>query len=247
MSDDTPTADQPAGPHAGRGAGRSADQHTGTPAGRGAGRSADQHTGTPANRSVKRLRDPRALRALAHPIRLSLVGLLRVEGPLTATRAAELLGESSASMSFHLRQLAKYGMVEEAGGGKGRERPWRATAMFTNLPETAENPDLAVAADLLSSVIAERYFEDVMGWLEARQAEPAEWQRAAQFGDTFLYITADELAALGEQTQQMVDQYIDRQANPDLRPPGARLVSYLHLAFPLLRPFGRRPGEGAGQ
>ena len=53
-------------------------------------------------------------------------------------------------------------MVEEAGGGKGRERPWRATAMFTNLPEAAENPDLAVAADLLSSVIAERYFEDVM-------------------------------------------------------------------------------------
>ena len=45
----------------------------------------------------------------------------------------------------------------------------------------------------------------------------------------------------------MVDQYIDRQANPGLRPPGARLVSYLHLAFPLLRPFGRRPEEGTGQ
>ena len=180
--------------------------------------------GRPANRSVNRLRDPRALRALAHPIRLSLVGLLRVEGPLTATRAAELLGESSASTSFHLRQLAKYGLVEEAGGGKGRERPWRATAMFTNLPDVAENPDLAVAAELLSSVIAERYFEDVMRWLEVRQAEPEEWQRVAQFGDTYLYLTADELAALGEQTQQMMDQYIDRQTQPGTpaggRPPG---------------------------
>ena len=195
--------------------------------------------GRPANRSVTRLRDPRALRALAHPIRLSLVGLLRVEGPLTATRAAELLGESSASMSFHLRQLAKYGLVEEAGGGKGRERPWRATAMFTNLPDVAENPDLAVAAELLSSVIAERYFEDVMRWLEVRQSEPEEWQRVAQFGDTYLYITPDELATLDEQTQQMMDQYIDRQTHPELRPAGARLVSYLHLAFPLLRPFGR--------
>ena len=205
--------------------------------------------GRPANRSVTRLRDPRALRALAHPIRLSLVGLLRVEGPLTATRAAELLGESSASTSFHLRQLAKYGLVEEAGGGKGRERPWRATAMFTNLPDVAENPDLAVAAELLSSVIAERYFEDVMRWLEVRQAEPEEWQRVAQFGDTYLYLTPEELAALGEQTQQMMDQYIDRQADPELRPAGARLVSYLHLAFPLLRPFGRLqarpPGETA--
>jgi DNA-binding transcriptional ArsR family regulator len=212
---------------------------------------ADTSEGRPANRSVTRLRDPRALRALAHPIRLSLVGLLRVEGPLTATRAGELLGESSASTSFHLRQLAKYGLVEEAGGGKGRERPWRATAMFTNLPDVAENPDLAVAAELLSSVIAERYFEDVMRWLEVRQAEPEEWQRVAQFGDTYLYLTPDELAALGEQTQQMMDQYIDRQADPELRPEGARLVGYLHLAFPMSRPFGRRPedrlaGEKAG-
>ena len=71
-------------------------------------------------RSVKRMTDPRALRALAHPLRLSLLGMLRTEGPLTATRAGELLGESSASCSFHLRQLAKYGLVEEAGGGRGR-------------------------------------------------------------------------------------------------------------------------------
>jgi hypothetical protein len=113
--------------------------------------------------------------------------------------------------------------------------------MFTNLPDVAENPDLAVAAELLSSVIAERYFEDVMRWLEIRQAEPEEWQRVAQFGDTYLYLTPDELAALGEQTQQMMDQYIDRQTHPELRPTGARLVSYLHLAFPLLRPFGRLP------
>jgi DNA-binding transcriptional ArsR family regulator len=201
--------------------------------------------GEPASRSVKRLRDPRALRALAHPIRLSIVGLLRTEGPLTATRAAELLGESSASASFHLRQLAKYGLVEEAGGGKGRERPWRATAMFTNLPEAADSPELAMAADLLSSVIAERYFEEVMQWLGTRGDQPPEWQRAAQFGDTFLYVTADELAALGEQTQQMVDQYLDRQVNPELRPPGARLVSYLHLAFPRTGPLPPRAAGGS--
>src|SRR5260370_30464032 len=81
-----------------------------------------------AAQSVKRLTDPRALRALAHPIRLALLGMLRSEGLLTATRAGELLGESSASCSFHLRQLAKYGLVEEARGGQGRQPPWRATA-----------------------------------------------------------------------------------------------------------------------
>src|ERR1700760_1666023 len=85
-------------------------------------------------RTVKQLTDPRALRALAHPTRLALAGLLRRDGPLTATRAGELLGQSSASASFHLRQLAKYGLVEEAGGRPGREQPWRAPPLFTNRP-----------------------------------------------------------------------------------------------------------------
>ena len=183
-------------------------------------------------RSVKRLTDPRALRALAHPIRLSLVGLLRREGPLTATRAGQLLGESSASCSFHLRQLAKYGLVEEAGGGTGRERPWQATTMFTAWPDVAENPELAAAADLLGGVLAERYFENLMRWLEAKPGEPQDWQRAAHFGDTMLYVTAQELAELAEQEQALMDRFLDRLTRPERRPPGARRVTYLHLAFP---------------
>ncbi|HEY2443759.1 MAG TPA: helix-turn-helix domain-containing protein, partial [Streptosporangiaceae bacterium] len=60
---------------------------------------------TRSPRVVKQLTDPRALRAVAHPIRLSLIGVLRREGALTATQAGQLIGESSASCSFHLRQL----------------------------------------------------------------------------------------------------------------------------------------------
>ena len=183
-------------------------------------------------RTVKGLTDPKALRALAHPLRLELVGLLRRQGPLTATKAAELLGESSASTSFHLRQLAKYGLVEEAGGGRGRERPWRATAMFTGWPEVADSPELAAAAGLLRGVIAERYFEQLMRWLEARDSEPEAWQEASHFGDTLLWVTAEELYELGLQVQALTDRYIERQTQPELRPAGARLVSYLHLAFP---------------
>src|SRR5215475_13569317 len=106
-------------------------------------------------RTVTRLTDPKALRALAHPLRLQLVGQLRVHGQLTATQAGELLGESSASCSFHLRQLAKYGLVEEAGGGHGRERPWRATAMLTDVAEIADNPEFDAAAQLFRSIVLE--------------------------------------------------------------------------------------------
>lgn len=186
-----------------------------------------------APRTVKRLTDPRALRALAHPIRLELVGLLRRRGPLTATKAAELLGESSASTSFHLRQLAKYGLVEEAGGGRGRERPWRATAMFTGWPDVADSPEHAAASGLLRGVIAERYFEQLMRWLEARDGEPKAWQEAAHFGDTLLWVTAEELLELGREEQLPMDRFLERQTRPELRPPGARLVQHLHLAFPV--------------
>jgi Helix-turn-helix domain len=188
-------------------------------------------------RSIKRITDPKALRALAHPIRMSLIGLLRTEGPLTATRAAELLGESSASCSFHLRQLAKYGMAEEAPGGQGRERPWQATTMLTDVPDFADDPELAAASGLFRSVLAERYFESLKRWLDQRPAEPAEWQRADQFSDWLLYLTASELADLGEKMRGLFDEYVDRTARPELRPEDSRLISVLQLAFPMIGPF----------
>ncbi|MBV9380092.1 MAG: helix-turn-helix transcriptional regulator [Streptosporangiaceae bacterium] len=196
-------------------------------------------------RSVARVTDPRALRAYAHPVRMALVGLLRTEGPLTATRAAALLGESTGTTSFHLRQLAKYGLVEEAGGGTGREKPWRATAMFTDVPAVAGTPELAAASGLFRSVLAERYFEHVMRWLETREDEPPEWREAALFGDRFLYLTAGELAEIGREVDALLDRYLDRNVSPELRPEGARRVTYLNLAFPG-ELFGTRPG-GAGE
>jgi hypothetical protein len=183
-------------------------------------------------RTVTRLTDPRALRAYAHPVRMKLVGLLRTEGPLTATRAAELLGESSGTCSFHLRQLAKYGLVEEAGGGTGREKPWRATTTSTDWDATGDTPEQAAAAGLLNTMIAEEYFAQLMRWLEASPDQPPEWQQAAMLGDRLLYVTADELAELGRRVRELVDVYFERQVKPELRPPDARLVSYLQIAFP---------------
>ena len=186
----------------------------------------------PQGRTVTRLTDPRALRAYAHPVRMALVGLLRTEGPLTATRAGELLGESSGTCSFHLRQLAKYGLVEEAGGGTGREKPWRATTTSTEWDAVTDTPEMSAAAGLLRTVAAEAAFAQLMRWLETSGEEPAEWQEAAQFGDRILYVTAEELADLGRRVREIVDEYFERQVRPELRPPGARLVTWLDIAFP---------------
>jgi hypothetical protein len=211
-------------------------------------------------RSVK-LTDPRALRGYAHPTRMALVALLRRDGPQTATQAAGAIGESVASCSFHLRQLAKYGLVEEAGG-RGREKPWRATAMFTELdPAAGGNPDLAAggnpdlaaggdpervtAALALRLAVGRQYFELMARWLQAEAREPAEWRDAAQLGDTMLHLTAAELAELGCQLRGLLRPYLDRLGDPARRPADSRPVLVLNMAFPSLLAAGdARTGGG---
>jgi len=179
------------------------------------------------------LRDPGALRALAHPRRLKLLGLLRTEGPLTATQAAALLpGESSGSCSYHFRQLARHGLVEEASGGTGRQRPWRATSLFTSWPDVAPTPELAAATAEFELLITEQQFERLARWIVSRSAEPVEWQEAASFGDVLLYLTPAELAELRSDLGRLAEQYLERVADPTLRPEGSRPVTFLQIAVP---------------
>ncbi|MEU5986578.1 helix-turn-helix domain-containing protein [Streptomyces sp. NPDC047434] len=177
------------------------------------------------------LTDPRALRAYAHPTRMTLVGLLRRSGPFTATRAAELTGESVASCSYHLRILAKYGLVEEAPGGRGREKPWRATALYTDWPGASEDAAVAQAADALTAAAAERCFARVLEAMKDRSGLPREWREAEQFGDSLLYLTPAELADFGRRVEELLLPYEARGSDPSLRPDGARPVSILRIAY----------------
>src|SRR5215469_11044954 len=108
------------------------------------------------------LTDPRAMRAMAHPVRMALLELLAVTPTLTATQASEVLGESPANCAFHLRTLAKYGFVREAGGGKGRERPWARAHRSINLTISRQDGAQArLAASTLSQVWNERTLERI--------------------------------------------------------------------------------------
>jgi predicted ArsR family transcriptional regulator len=187
--------------------------------------------------------DPRTLRGLAHPVRLALMGLLRREGQLTATEAGVLLGQSPASCSFHLRQLAKYGLVVEAGGSTGRRRPWRATARTTSWPPVSPDPEHAAAATQLSVVLAQRYLGAAIDFLHRRGDEPVEWQRAAMFGDAILYLTAAELAEVSEQVEAVIGRYAERTHDAQLRPRGARHVTFVRLAFPETSAAPRKRGR----
>src|SRR3954449_12894055 len=103
--------------------------------------------------------DPKAMRALAHPVRMALLDALTVHQQLTATEAGEIVGESPANTSFHLRQLAKYGYVEEAEAGAGRRRPWKRKHLGMRFTEVHEDPETAAAARELSRTMSHRYLE----------------------------------------------------------------------------------------
>jgi predicted ArsR family transcriptional regulator len=172
---------------------------------------------------------------------MDLMGLLRRGGPVTATQAGEAIGESAASCSFHLRQLAKYGLVEEAGGGRGRERPWQATAISTEWASRGPDEETDAAGALLSRLVVERHLRNAIEWLERRDSEDARWIEAAPINDALVYMTAEELQELDEKFRALVEPYLQRLERSDPPAEGARLVSIIALAFPRPDEPAKRP------
>ncbi|MEH1128055.1 winged helix-turn-helix domain-containing protein [Micromonospora sp. CPCC 206061] len=181
--------------------------------------------------SEVKLTDPRTLRGYAHPLRMALVGLLRREGPMTATQAAERLNEGVPSCSFHLRQLAKYGLAERAEGADGRERPWRATALTTSWEDVSDDPATQAAADQLNAVILDNYMKRAQAFLAECGNEPAEWREVTGFDDALVYLTAPELAKLLRKMRALVAQFDERVTDPSTRPEGARGIGIIHMAL----------------
>jgi predicted ArsR family transcriptional regulator len=185
----------------------------------------------PGDNRPREIRDPRVLRGVAHPVRLALLELIGREGKLTATVASELSGESVASCSFHLRQLAKYGLIEEAPGGAGREKPWRLVASGHSWDEV-EDSDRAIAGRVLTSVLAARELELFEEWLDRRREEPKAWQKAAMTQQSLLYLSPAELSDLSEAIDALLADYMDR-LNVEKRPRNARPVRLFSIGYPI--------------
>ena len=175
---------------------------------------------------ARRLTSATELRALSHPTRLALIDLLEEEGPLTATRAGERLGESPANTSFHLRTLARYGYVEEAPGGRGRQRPWQVVDRTTSIVGDELEPEARLAADALLQLIRERDLQRLRIYESTRSAYPKEWRDAAHEMRLTAHLTAAELAGLFSSIESVLAPYL----TPGERRPGTLPVSIgLHM------------------
>lgn len=173
------------------------------------------------------------MRALAHPVRIALLEALTREGPLTATEAAELLGESPANCSFHLRTLARYGFVEEAPGGSGRARPWRRVSLGQSFSDFQTDPATSAAAQLLAGLATERSFERIRDYSRTMASFAPQWREAAFTDELIVYLTADELAAIGDEVLEIVTRYADRTLDRENRPQGSQPVQLAAFGTPL--------------
>jgi DNA-binding transcriptional ArsR family regulator len=195
----------------------------------------------------RRITDARTLRALAHPVRIALIEALTFDGgAMTATQLAERIGEAPTTCSFHLRQLAKYGFVEEAGTGPGRSRPWRITRLGIYIPGPPHDPESAVAAREVGRLLRERWLGRYQTWLDTRSSYPVEWRQAVDFNWVF-YLTAAELKQLNEElTAWFRDKaqttFGERLTDQAKRPPGALPVEMLVLSYPM-RPPSRESND----
>ena len=177
--------------------------------------------------------DPRALRALAHPVRLELLDLLQREGPLTASRCAELLDLTPKVCSYHLNLLGTYGLIEETGEGKGRSRPWRlvVTALsYVHSPDEGEST--ARAADEFARTMLARDASLVEAFIARRRDLPAGWRNKATMSSNPLRLTASQLEAFGGELIEVLERYRRLSADPGR---GARPVHVAMYAVPDLR------------
>ena len=181
---------------------------------------------------MRELTGAQEMRALSHPVRLALLEVLSLEGAMTATEAGEYIGESATTCSFHLRQLAKYGFVEEAGKGAGRRRPWKLVQRGMRVSGVGD-PESSIAANKLKRLVSARWIQRSEQWSAVQHLDPV-WAEVPDVVEMVAFLTADEVAAVALEFLGILGRFEDRKGHLGNRPPGARPIESVLLMHPLL-------------
>jgi DNA-binding transcriptional ArsR family regulator len=185
--------------------------------------------------------DASGLKAYAHPLRLQMIRYLNDHGSATATQLAQHLGESTGQTSYHLRQLARHGLVEDdPGRGKGRERWWRSRSFQIDATRLAADPVLGPAAQAVLGSVVQSRREALDRWMAVAQQAPPEWMEASLHSQSTLTLTPDEVQQLDADVLAVLERYTDlsrrREAGQGPGEPGAPAAERVRIyvdAFPL--------------
>jgi DNA-binding transcriptional ArsR family regulator len=179
------------------------------------------------------IRDAATMRALAHPARIAILDRLFDGGePATASELADVCGLSPSATSYHLRELAKVNLIEQAPSrGDGRERVWRSQLQGLNIETGPDGGAAEKAADReLSMMFLEIEDARARAWLARRDEEPYEWYAASAAADLQIQVTAEELQELNDQVFALFQRYA-RSRRPE-PPETSRQVNVTYRTFP---------------
>ncbi|WP_405072238.1 winged helix-turn-helix domain-containing protein [Kribbella sp. NBC_01510] len=171
-------------------------------------------------------------------MRMAIVELLSISGPLTATELADRLDETPANCSWHLRKLAQHGFVEEAGGGTGRQRPWQVPGLGFGWDDEHASGSIQErrAAQALSEVVMSRAMDRLREFQQRAPEETEEWRKAQTSNEMVAWLTADELKEMNDAITAVLDRYVERLTEPQRRPPGSRLCEFVAWGIPTYFP-----------
>jgi predicted ArsR family transcriptional regulator len=183
----------------------------------------------------RRVKDVEIMRAMAHPLRTSLLNYLMSVGPRTASECAAEVDASPSNCSWHLRHLAGLGLVERVEGGDGRERPWRATEVGLVYEEVTDPAARSAQTALAAAQLGDEQ-RLTQRFLDHRDRLPEAWQSAGGLSRYALRVTSDELNELVAAIDGMLRPYVApiREEAPDE-------AAIVHVG---LQAFLRVDGEG---
>jgi DNA-binding transcriptional ArsR family regulator len=170
------------------------------------------------------------MRALAHPVRLAILELLHEHGTGTATECAAEVGESPQACSYHLRSLARWGLIAKVESEDARESRWQLAARSITFAGGPDSPAADAAAAALKATVLDRDRRLVDEFLGREHELSKEWRDAASFLTGAVYATAEEVDELSQRVLELLKPY-ERPARAD-RPEGARRVHFMFRAIP---------------
>jgi DNA-binding transcriptional ArsR family regulator len=180
--------------------------------------------------------EPEAMAALTHPVRLDLLTHLMASGPATASQCARAVGDTPSNCSYHLRVLARHGLVVPDESGDARERPWRALVTGFSVEGTRDEPGSprAKGAQALLALQVQRDQRLLRDYLARRDRVARRWRAADGYSTYTLRMTPAELSELGEALDALIRPYL--AATREDTPRGTDLVHLGLHAFPLEEP-----------
>ncbi|MCP2032049.1 DNA-binding transcriptional ArsR family regulator [Okibacterium sp. HSC-33S16] len=192
-----------------------------------------------SEKAIAALTDPSAMRALAHPLRVRLLGELRVSGPQSVGMLAELFDEAPGSISYHVGVLARSGFVAEApeNARDGRERWWKAAQTHTRYEPSQLNsdPDTRVASAAMRHTFLQAQARELAEYIDLEPTLEPEWVAAATTGDTVAFLTPEELRDMADELNAFARKW-ESKSRPDAQ--GARPARFMYSAF--VRPQYRK-------